>query len=348
MIFFITSTGLFLLTLIIGTFHALSRNSFILIWLGIELNILSIVPIITSYQKWREPQAAFIYLYAQATGSLLFLRSVIIEETQRNPSLWIAPPLIIIIALLIKAGAAPYHFWVPLVIQQTNWISCIIIATWQKLIPLFILSKIIFFSSIYNSPLITLIALFGAIIGRLGGLNQTQLRPLMAFSSIQHIGWILIASLFRFSLRILYLFLYVFSTFILFLKFFTYIIYTPTQTTSSLNLNQTEITIIKITLISITGLPPLIIFYPKIVTLIFIVINFLWFPAIVIILCNTVRLAYYLRIFLTINTPFKGRSLLILKSPSLIFPYSFILSISLILAPTLFFIIYALTFLNKP
>lgn len=95
--------------------------------------------------------------------------------------------LLILSTLLLKNGAAPFHFWFPGVIEGLSWINGLILITWQKIAPLILIS----YNINYNFFLISII--LSIIIGALGGLNQTSLRKLIAFSSINHLGWILIA-----------------------------------------------------------------------------------------------------------------------------------------------------------
>jgi len=103
--------------------------------------------------------------------------------------------------LLLKRGAAPFHFWFPNVIEGLSWINSLILITWQKIAPLILTSYIII------NKIILISVILSIIIGSLGGLNQTSLRKLMAFSSINHLGWILSAIYSRESLWIIYFFI---------------------------------------------------------------------------------------------------------------------------------------------
>ena len=127
-------------TLIISSLIALSRTNWILLWIAMEINILSFIPIITISKKNQETEATIKYFIAQALGSSLILITSISQWTTSS-----LPYTDIILrgAILLKLGIAPIHFWFPSVITSLSWISCIILATWQKLAPLIILSFIL-------------------------------------------------------------------------------------------------------------------------------------------------------------------------------------------------------------
>lgn len=106
-------------------------------------------------------------------------------------------------SIIIKLGAAPLHFWFPNIIDGLNWTNCLIIMTWQKLTPLTIISYC------NKTNFIIFFIVISSIIGALGGLNQSTLRKILAFSSINHIRWILSALIFN-NLRWIYYFLFYF------------------------------------------------------------------------------------------------------------------------------------------
>jgi NADH:ubiquinone oxidoreductase subunit 2 (subunit N) len=85
---------------------------------------------------------------------------------------------------MIKLGMAPFHFWLPHVIGGIRWVSCVVLSVWQKVGPIFILRSFVFSWRLY----IFIFAALGAIVGGVGGINQSQLRVLLAYSSIGHMG----------------------------------------------------------------------------------------------------------------------------------------------------------------
>lgn len=117
-----------------------------------------------------------------------------------------AGSLALTIALLIKLGAAPFHYWFPAVASGIGWTQNFFLITWQKFGPLVLLNYVLGIPTL----MIVLIAL-RTFIGRVGGLNQRSLRKLMAYSSINHLGWLLVASYFGTKFMLIYFIIYMFT-----------------------------------------------------------------------------------------------------------------------------------------
>lgn len=181
--------------MILSTFIGISSGHLLIVWISFELNILSFIPII-SYSSWfQETERCIKYFMFQAFGSSLLLLGVIRSEIS----------YIVIFGLLVKLGVAPFHFWYPSVIAGSSWFVCGLLMTWQKILPL---SLIIYcFNSEYNLVVLVCGAL-SRIVGGVGGLNQTRLRPLLGYSSIGHIGWILCGRYYSGVVGIVYFFFY--------------------------------------------------------------------------------------------------------------------------------------------
>nr|ACY36664.1 NADH dehydrogenase subunit 2 [Crocidura grayi halconus] len=258
---FITLLG----TIMLGTSIVMTSSHWFMTWLGFEMNMMAIVPILMKKYSPRSMEAATKYFLTQATASMILMLTIIInlmysgQWTIKNMENYTASTLITI-ALVMKLGLAPFHFWVPEVTQGVSLNSGLILLTWQKIAPLTLLYQI--YSSI-NTNLLLLMSLTSIMIGGWGGLNQTQLRKIMAYSSIAHMGWMMMILIYNPNLSLLNLLLYIFMT----SSMFMLLIFTSTTTTLSLSLtwNKTPIITIMslITLLSLGGLPPLTGFMPK-------------------------------------------------------------------------------------
>ena len=276
--------ALFSSTLVFRTLIALSASHWLIIWIALELNILSFIPLIIFSSNHQETEAAIKYFLAQALGSRLLLLSATIT-TKLTP--------ILLFSLLIKAGIAPFHYWFPLVIRTRRWIICLLLTTWQKLIPL---RLILFIFSAQFPSLITTVGTLRAIIGGLGGLNQTQIRPLLAYSSIGHIGWMLVARQTSSSVATIYFLIYI-------------LISIPLISTAWIRnsfsikfSNQTILTsphliIMLLLLLSLGGIPPFLGFFPKWILLLKIKSIIV---AILLITGSLINLFYYLNIVFSI------------------------------------------------
>nr|AIW63961.1 NADH dehydrogenase subunit 2 [Microcebus murinus] len=254
-------------TIFTGTMLTMISSHWLLIWIGLEINMLSIIPILTKNQKPRSTEAATKYFLTQATASMLLMFTIVFNAmhsgqwttTNIDPNNMIVS-LTMIIALTMKLGMTPFHFWVPEVTQGVSLMTGMLLLTWQKLAPISIMMQM--FTSI-NSIILLLIALMSVLVGGWGGLNQTQLRKILAYSSIAHMGWMMAILTFCPSLTMLNLLIYLMLTIIMF-TMLSMNTNTTTLTLSNLwNKSPTITMMILISLLSLGGLPPLTGFLPK-------------------------------------------------------------------------------------
>nr|QOJ45127.1 NADH dehydrogenase subunit 2 [Allobates amissibilis] len=252
-------------SLALGTITTISSFHWILAWIGLEINTLAIIPMMTKNPHPRSIEAATKYFLTQAAASALILFSStlnawILGEWALNNLMNPMSMIFLSIAISIKLGLAPFHFWLPDVLQglplQTGWI----LSTWQKLAPMAIILQL---SQSINLTLIMFIGLLSILVGGWGGINQNQTRKILAFSSIAHLGWMIIIMKLSPSLSILNFSLYIIMSSTL---FYTFII------VNSMNISHLATTWTKVpaltalsllSLLSLSGLPPLTGFIPK-------------------------------------------------------------------------------------
>nr|YP_010318563.1 NADH dehydrogenase subunit 2 [Pseudopotamilla reniformis]ULD67142.1 NADH dehydrogenase subunit 2 [Pseudopotamilla reniformis] len=240
---------LFLTTLLMSTLMALSATHWIFLWLSLELNMLSFIAIMHQNQKTQTTEATVKYFVIQAVGSILFLTTGI--STQMLTPHPLLPPALIMLSIFMKMGAAPFHFWFPPVASSLNWNTLLILSTWQKLAPLGVLSAAMKWSA-PHIPLI--IAAASALAGGLGGIGQTQLRPIIAFSSIGHLGWMIALTYVNPSAMIAYFIVYVFLITPLLLVLKT--INISSILNNKMLISNKEFMMMAILLLSIGGVPP--------------------------------------------------------------------------------------------
>ena len=291
---------LILRTLTAGIIIVLTSNNWLLLWVGLELNLISFIPIISSSQS-NQREARVKYFLVQAVGSGLMLTRIIIILVNRIIRFYhLIPNFILLIRLLIKTGIAPCHFWFPQVIIRLRWVLSLILTTIQKISPLFI---ILFLISLWTPLILILLCTLNRIIGGIGGLNQTQIRSLIAYSSIGHLSWIIGVGILLPVSGLIYFSLYVLITSTLIIFIISLNKSSTNQFNMSILIPQHLSLVLTINLLSLAGLPPLIGFFPKWMA-IRILSNFS--PVIVVILISgsLINLFYYLLIFfsITINT----------------------------------------------
>nr|AAT91082.1 NADH dehydrogenase subunit 2 [Laimosemion rectocaudatus] len=251
-------------SLMLGTLITISSSHWLMAWMGLEINTFAIIPLMTQKHRPRAMEATIKYFIVQTTAATLLLFASIsnawltgqwdIQQTS-HPLLL----TLIIIALALKMGLAPLHAWLPEVLQGLNLPTGLLLSTWQKLAPFSLMYQI----STSNMTLLIIFGLTSILMGGWGGLNQTQLRKILGYSSVAHLGWMMLVILYKPRLAFLAFITYIILTFSMFLVFF----FTQSTTINSLSMASTKIPIISamtpLILLSLGGLPPLTGFLPK-------------------------------------------------------------------------------------
>nr|YP_009330633.1 NADH dehydrogenase subunit 2 [Gobiobotia pappenheimi]AOC32665.1 NADH dehydrogenase subunit 2 [Gobiobotia pappenheimi] len=249
----------------LGTTLTFASSHWLLAWMGLEINTLAIVPLMAQHHHPRAVEATTKYFLTQATAAAMILFAsttnawISGEWDMNNMSSPIATTMIII-ALALKIGLAPMHFWLPEVLQGLDLLTGLILSTWQKLAPL---ALIIQTSQAIDPILLTSLGLMSTLAGGWGGLNQTQLRKILAYSSIAHMGWMMIVLQYAPQLTVLALGTYIFMTSAAFLTL-KMSSATKINTLAMMWSNNPTLTATTaLVLLSLGGLPPLTGFMPK-------------------------------------------------------------------------------------
>nr|AOR07178.1 NADH dehydrogenase subunit 2 [Mesenchytraeus solifugus] len=243
---------------------AMSSSNWMFMWAGMELNLLSFIPLIMLTNSNQETEAAIKYFLAQALGSSIMLMSSL--------SLWFSSsaPMnfmssILLMSLILKIGMAPCHLWYPSVMTSISWMSCFILSTWQKLAPLMIITFVMTGTS---TNILLFLGAMNALIGGAIGMNQVHLRTIMAYSSITHMGWMIsLAAMNKFIPTIIYFLLYSMLIAPIFLIFQKFSISTSAGMNKLMSKAPILQALIPIMLLSLGGLPPLTGFIPKWMTI---------------------------------------------------------------------------------
>nr|UMB51045.1 NADH dehydrogenase subunit 2 [Pipa pipa] len=252
-------------SLAIGTITTLSSYHWLLAWAGLEINTLAMIPLMTHQHHPRSVEASVKYFLIQAAASALILFSSINNAWDTGE--WSITNMLnplstttLTIALCMKLGLAPFHLWLPEVLQGLNLATGLILSTWQKIAPM----ALMFLTQNSLKPEILLTAgLISTLLGGWGGLNQTHLRKILAFSSIAHLGWMAAILTVSPKLALLNFTIYLIMTTALFLA----LKQTSSTKIKTLSTSWQKSPVISslsiLTLLSLGGLPPLSGFMPK-------------------------------------------------------------------------------------
>nr|YP_003331381.1 NADH dehydrogenase subunit 2 [Conocara murrayi]BAI50235.1 NADH dehydrogenase subunit 2 [Conocara murrayi] len=249
----------------LGTTLTFASSHWLLAWMGLEINTLAIIPLMAQHHHPRAVEATTKYFLTQATAAAVILfasttNAWMLGEWDITQLSHPMTATMIMIALALKLGLAPMHFWLPEVLQGLDLTTGLILSTWQKLAPFALVLQI---APAMHPLVLTTLGISSAMIGGWGGLNQTQLRKILAYSSIAHLGWMIIILQFAPHLTLLALGTYIAMTSATFLTL---------KSTSSTKINTLALAWAKtpnltalatLLLLSLGGLPPLTGFMPK-------------------------------------------------------------------------------------
>nr|WNL54472.1 NADH dehydrogenase subunit 2 [Amitermes cryptodon] len=322
---------LLLFTLVSGMLVSVSSNSWLGAWIGLEINLMSFIPLMSNVKNMYNTEASLKYFIVQVLASATLLFTVVMKTLtedlftfEGNPY----TPMIICTPLLLKSGAAPFHWWFPGVMEGLSWENCALLMTVQKAAPLMLMSYLIDINMFTLS-----IIMMSTIVGAIGGLNQTSMRKILTYSSINHTGWMLVALTTSENLWMVYFMIY--ST-------LAVTVVSAIKLSGMSFINQTMMTnneaklmkfMMFTSLLSLGGLPPFLGFLPKWIVIQAMIANNMAPLATIVVVTSLITLYYYLKIsyssFMILstepkwnmklhkNTSIKNISALILSSISL-------------------------------
>nr|AYR05322.1 NADH dehydrogenase subunit 2 [Aleocharinae sp. 10 ACP-2013] len=288
---------MFSMILAFGTLISISSSSWMGMWLGLEINLLAFIPLIQEKNNASSSESALKYFLTQAFASTVLLFSLIfmakyflIMKNIDNSIMFMFNS-----ALLTKMGMAPFHFWFPEVIEGLNWFNCFILLTMQKLAPMVLMMYNVNFQYFF-----IFIIIFGMLISSFLGINQSSIRKLLAYSSINHMAWMISAMFFSETIWFYYFIVYsILSVNIISIMKF-YKIFYYNQILMSMNNNFLMKFLFSLNFLSLGGLPPFMGFYPKWLTIQFMIqFNCITLSFLMMIL-TLMTLFYYMRFIFNI------------------------------------------------
>lgn len=223
--------------------------------------------------------------------------------------------LFILFSIFIKLALAPFHLWSLDVYEGSPTISTFFFAVMSKLSLFMFLIRFCYTAMPtfitewqFYSMWIAIISLF---VGSFGGLKQRKLKTLLAYSSINHMGYSLLAfsinSFFGLKILIIYLIIYMLSGVCI---WFSILLLKLKKRKTKFSKELSDLSLLgksnpalafslSITFFSIAGLPPFIGFITKIGVFLALLQEELYFFCILAVLCSVISTFYYIRIVKT-------------------------------------------------
>nr|YP_009525985.1 NADH dehydrogenase subunit 2 [Pseudocrangonyx daejeonensis]AXT17554.1 NADH dehydrogenase subunit 2 [Pseudocrangonyx daejeonensis] len=246
---FILSSSLLLSILLL-----MSSSSWFMIWLSLEVNLLTFIPLMLKSQNKYNTESIIKYFLIQASASIFIIMPVLFHPLH-TPTVY----MLITMALMLKVAAAPTHQWMPALIEGLSWPTAFTLMTIQKIGPMLLIP--IFF----NKSILYLYLFSSILVGSLGGFNQLNLRKILAYSSISHMSWFITAMTVSTPLWWIYFFTYSMILSTISLTF--YLLNADNMPSTFLYSDSTSNIIFSLSFLSLAGLPPFSGFIPKLMVI---------------------------------------------------------------------------------
>ena len=309
---------------ILGMFFMVSANDLILFYLGLELQSLSLyilASINRSDLRSTESGIKYFVLSALSSGLLLYGCSLLYgftgstnyeiiqsQLTDNNIGALFAT-VFIIVGLAFKVSAVPFHMWTPDVYEGSPTSVTNFFAVVPKIAGIAVIIRFmdVPFKMILSEwqLIVIFLSIASMILGAVAAIGQTNIKRLLAYSSIGHIGYILAGistgEINGYSSSIIYLTIYVVMNLGAFsCLYFMRVNSSYTETIddlSGLSRNNPFLAFaFLIIFFSLAGIPPLGGFFAKFYVFIAVIESELYFLAIVGLITTVISAFYYLKI----------------------------------------------------
>jgi NADH-quinone oxidoreductase subunit N len=291
---------------LLGIFVMISGQNFLVIYLGLELMTLcsyALVALRRDHATSTEAAMKYFVLGAMASGFLLYGLSMlygatgsldigtvfkIVNSGQVKHQVLVFGLVFIVSGLAFKLGAAPFHMWIPDVYQGAPTSVTLMIASAPELAAFAICIRLLVEGllplAIDWQQMLALLAIASLLIGNLAAIAQTNLKRMLAYSTIAQMGFVLLGLLSgvvngntlsaanAYSSAMFYIVTYVMTT----LASFGIILllaregFESEEITDLAGLNQRSplfAGVMAICMFSLAGVPPLVGFYAKLAVL---------------------------------------------------------------------------------
>lgn len=312
---------------IIGMMLMVSSNDLLSLFVSLELQSLALY-ILVSFSKddFNSSEAGVKYFVIGSLSTCIFLFgssliygiigstnfseiSQFISDQYNLPTLLIIGLIFILVSLSLKISAAPFHMWTPDVYQGAPSIVTAFLSTAPKIAVFAVLIRLLVYPFgeiiIDWGKIIIILSIASMIIGSLGALKQDDLKRLMAYSTINHIGFILMALVPGSEDGITAICIYLIFYLTMNLGVFLFILnmrrdqINVTKIKDLSGLYKTEPVIagcLAIIFFSMAGIPPLAGFIGKLLVLNIVIDNNLFFLAIIAVVTSVIAAFYYIRL----------------------------------------------------
>jgi NADH-quinone oxidoreductase subunit N len=322
-------TFVLMLFALLGMQVLITANHFLTLYLGLELMSLSLYALVALQRDEAAPSEAamkYFVLGALASGILLYGMSMIygatgtlqidlvahsLAGTGENRVLLIFGLVFVVSAIAFKLGAVPYHMWVPDVYQGAPTAITLLIGTVPEFAAFAMLLRLL--AGALGAPemqiqwqgMLAILALLSVTLGHVVAIAQTNLKRMLAYSTIANMGYVLMgflgADVSGYTAAMFYILAYVMTSLVSFgmILLLSRAGFEADRIDDLKGLNQRSpwwAFVMLLAMFSLAGMPPTIGFYGKLLVLQSAVkVGYVWL-AVVGVLAALVGAFYYLRI----------------------------------------------------
>lgn len=316
---------------IVGMLLMISSNDLLSLFMSMELQSLSLYILVSfSRDDFTSSEAGVKYFIIGSLSTCIFLFgtslvyglvgstsfneiSVFMSDLYSTPTMLIVGLIFILVSLSLKISAAPFHMWTPDVYQGAPSIITTLLSTLPKIAAFGVLIRLLVYPFgeiiVDWGKILIILSISSMLIGSLGALKQTDLKRLMAYSTINHIGFILMGLIPGSEDGITSICIYLIFYITMNLGIFLFILnmqrdqvsVTSIKDLSGLYRSQPLIAgCISIILFSMAGIPPMAGFIGKLIILNIVIDNNLFYLAVIAVLTSVIAAFYYIRLIKSI------------------------------------------------
>jgi NADH-quinone oxidoreductase subunit N len=318
---------------LVGQMIMISSSNVLTVYLGLELMSLALYALVALHRDNRvatESAMKYFILGALASGFLLYGISMLYGATgtfdiatiakvlstgQANKSILGFALVFIVAGLSFKLGLAPFHMWVPDVYQGAPTAVTLLLAGAPKIAALALMIRILVeglggIATIWQ-PMLWSVAIASLVIGNLTAIVQTNLKRMLAYSTISHMGFVVLglsalvaskdSAVQAYSASVFYMLTYVLTT----LGTFGLILMLSRKDNEAENIDDLRglnsrrpglALLMLILMFSLTGIPPTVGFYAKLAVLQALISAGQIWLAVIAVMASLVGAFYYLRV----------------------------------------------------
>ena len=333
---------------VVGMMFMVSANDLMVLYLGLELQSLALY-VVTSMRreslKSTEAGMKYFVLGALSSGLLLYgasliygysgstnFQAIIASLDSSSVSLGLMFGMILVVAgLAFKISAVPFHMWTPDVYEGSPTPITAFLSTAPKIAAMALFARVVcdaFYVLIYDwQQVVAIMSVLSMFVGAIAAIGQTNIKRLMAYSSIAHMGYALIGlasgTVLGLQAMLVYMAIYV----VMNIGTFAFIMsmerdgqpVTDIRSLTKLGVNQPGRALAMLVLLfSLAGVPPLVGFFGKLYVLRAAYDAGLIWLAVMGVLASVIGAYYYLRlVYLMYFGEKQDASLDVVKSPVL-------------------------------